>query len=415
MADTIDIDEFSTQPLEAIAKHLRKGSFCEIYERSNEKDTLGALKFMCIVDYSLQRWDNLYRRIEEVANPKLLTQLMQFHTYGSFKYYFYRVDDGIGKRVLQCKSCELIGPYALILSHMAIVHNQHVGLRKCAYCDRIDFKDHIEDDTLQQCYRNYLQRYGIAWDEKICGIMNDIHDLLKGMADKFKVTTRRDCAFRGIGYKTDEWLADGYDSELDENIQVFANRTPQIKAKNMSGRSRVLNNEFKRIIGKLYGGNNTVSRTPRQQSAATNLNGNDTIDDYDNGLLASDAAYDDHNSHSDSTQSQASSVNDNPNSASSNANGNDTMDDYDAANDDHYTSNDSTQSQSSSHNDNQRSVSFAPMAIARGDDENDNGPIQSGPSTVNVSSTPVSYTQISFGISFLGSLSHCSVFEFLNF
>lgn len=246
MAEIIDTDEFNT---DAIAQHLRKGPFASIFEQSSEKDDHNALKFMCIVDYNAQRLD-LYTRMLS-ADRKLLAQLMHFRSYGSFRYYDYQVGQEIGNRVLKCKFCELIGPYGCILTHMAINHNEHMPLKTCTYCNAIDLKKHFRDDSLHQCFVNYLRSNDIEVNETVFSIITEFYAMLEELSDKLAIKT---LAGRGRA------------------------------SKNISGRLSALDEEFNRIISYLYGGND-ASRL-LQQSTNSSFNELNTViisdDDDDN-------------------------------------------------------------------------------------------------------------------------------------
>lgn len=276
-SDPIDMDKFNT---EAIAQHLKKGSFAPIFEQSNEKDNDIALKLMCIIDFHAQKLD-LYKRVQDSKSPKLLTKLMQFSSFGTFKYFDYQVGKRIGKRVLKCKFCELVGPYGLILTHTVINHNVHIGLKNCAYCHRTELNEHLNEDVLHECYAKYMEREHIERDEVVCDIVTEFYAMLKRLSDKLKITTPRHHSFGGKGHKDAERFGRGGDNDIDtdENETVFKIR----KSKNISGRSGPLDREFKRVISILYGGNN-FSRLIQQQSVNAYSNGNDqaiTISDVD--------------------------------------------------------------------------------------------------------------------------------------
>lgn len=249
MTEIVDNDEFN---IEAIAVHLRKGPFASIFEQSNEKDDHVALKLMCIVDYNVKRW-GLYKHMQD-TNPRLLAQLMQFQSYGKFKFYDYQVGHEIGKRVLQCKFCDLIGPYGYIFTHMAINHNDHSPLKTCAYCNRIDLKKHFGDDSLHPCFANYLRTNAIEWNENVCNIVTNFYDMLKELANKFKIIT----------------------------IRTFAGRRSD--SKDISGCLVALDEEFKHAISYLYGGND-ASRL-LQQSSNSMPNG---FGDDDDTIVISDS------------------------------------------------------------------------------------------------------------------------------
>lgn len=268
MAETIDTVECNIQ---AIAQHLQKRPFAPIFVRSNEKDDHIALKFMCIIDYNVQRW-SLYAQMN-AAGPKLLAHLMQFNSYGTFKYYDYNVGHEIGKRVLKCKFCELIGAYGLILTHMAISHNTHIGLKVCSYCNRYDLKKHCEDNSLEECYAGYIRSNEIQWDENVCNTVTNFYDMLKKVSEKFNIKTIRNYGFAGKGHQVNERLDRNYGGDIDVNVTVYRIRTPNVKNKNISGHMDKLDKEFNRVMGILYGGNN-ASRMLQQSEASAISNGN---------------------------------------------------------------------------------------------------------------------------------------------
>lgn len=275
MADTIE-NEQQQFNIQAIAQHLKKGLFAPIFEQSAEKTDPVALKMMCVVDYNVQCW-NLYHRMQAVG-PKLMRQLMQFRSYGTFKYYDYLVGSDIEKFVLKCKFCDLIGPYGYILTHMAINHDTHIGLKLCVYCKRIDLKQHFVNNSLDDCYAEYIRNNDIEMDEDVCDIVTAFYDTLKGLAAKFKIKTLRNYGFTGKGRQVSERLPRSYGSDIDRNIKVIRVLTPSIKAKNISGHVDALNHEFKRVMSFLYGGNNDSRMM--QQATGANSNGcdqNDTI------------------------------------------------------------------------------------------------------------------------------------------
>lgn len=121
-----------------ITSHLCGRPIARIFEQSREKDTAVALKLMCILDFHIDR-SNLYTQIQ-ATNPKLLAQLMKFHTFASYRFFDYAVNKDFAKRILRCKFCDLVGRHANILSHMAINHNCHIGLKMCVYCNRVELK-----------------------------------------------------------------------------------------------------------------------------------------------------------------------------------------------------------------------------------------------------------------------------------
>lgn len=286
MAEAIDIENFN---IESTAQHLQKGPFAPIFEQSDEKDNPIALKLMCIVDYYAQRWD-LYTSIQGSNSLKLLQQLMQFRSYGSFKYYDYPAS--MGKRVLQCKFCDLTASYGLILTHMAINHNAHIGMTMCNYCNSTELKRHFDQNSMGECYANYIQRNGIEVNETVCKIVVDFYAMLKKISDKFKITTVRNNTFTGKGYSVVERLDRDYDSDVDQHVTVYTSRTPMNKKKTITGHLAELDREFGRVISNLYGGNNASRLMQQQQQQPANAVGSETIviSDDDDGVDGDDNA-----------------------------------------------------------------------------------------------------------------------------
>lgn len=186
--------------IEQLIEYLQKQPIAPILAESKEKDDTTALKLMCVVDHYTAKNDH-YKKMAN--NPKLIKQLLKFNSYSHFKYYDCRVQSGLENYVLKCKFCELIGPYAVIMSHMATNHNAHVSHTICAFCSRKDLKEHLKTDTLNQCYREYQTKYDInenVLDEKV-KIVDEFYALLKQLAKALDVTIFRNELFTGVGQR----------------------------------------------------------------------------------------------------------------------------------------------------------------------------------------------------------------------
>lgn len=174
-----------------IIEYLQTRPIAPILEQSDEKGNIVALKFMYILDNETER-SQLYDRIRNAKSASLMQQLMQFHTFKSFKFYDYNVKRGLKTFVLQCTACKLIGPYPYILSHMAINHNLHIASKMCGYCDRVELQKHFDSNTLGRCYGNYLRDRNIYdWDANVCKIVVEFYDMLKRVSDQFSIITIR--------------------------------------------------------------------------------------------------------------------------------------------------------------------------------------------------------------------------------
>ena len=105
-----------------ILEHLASRPIAPIVDKSTEKSNTKALKVMCILDHGLDV-AGLYTEIK--ATPKLMAQLLNIHSFASFKYFKYSLVKEAKKdnQILKCKRCELIAPYAVVLEHMAINHD----------------------------------------------------------------------------------------------------------------------------------------------------------------------------------------------------------------------------------------------------------------------------------------------------
>lgn len=235
-----------------IAQHLQKRPFVRIFENSREKNNINALKLMCILDFHTEH-SGLYAKIGQSSLPKLQSNLLQFREFHKFKYYNYRVDPRIRDRVLQCKFCELIGPYTYILTHMTINHNVHMGLKMCVYCKHKELNIHFNDRSIEMCYQRYLQRHEIVEstiDKNVCEIVGDFYRMLKVLSKQLNTYCSRDHRFTGHGHRRVEKLNDDYGNDFPREVTVFRQNN------DTTLHSSSLDQEFKRIISILYGGNN---------------------------------------------------------------------------------------------------------------------------------------------------------------
>lgn len=249
----------------AIAIHLSKRPIALVLERSSEKTNPIALQLMCIIDYYMEE-RHLYARISKTQNPKLLMQLMKFHTYISFKYYDYRASRKIGDKILRCKFCNLIGPYAYILTHMAVNHNAHIGLKLCAYCNRQELKIHFNDGLFEHCYDHYIRKQQMIKDDEICEIVAAFYSLIKEIAEKLNICTVRNHAYAGTGYTSIAKIAQKYGRDFPSDCIIFQQRNFEKPIK-----SDTLQKEFVRVISFMYGGNR-ISRLVSNVETATDEN-----------------------------------------------------------------------------------------------------------------------------------------------
>lgn len=181
-----------------LQEHLSKRPIAPVFKnlKEHEKSDEIAQKFMCIVDYELNKND-LYARLNQTNSPKLLHELLGFHSYKSFTYYEYVSGSFLEGKFLQCKfdQCEFIGPYLLTLTHMAINHNTDVGSTICEYCNDQDLREHFLEDTFDECYQNYLDNKhisdGVIEENTVHQIILDFYNMLKECSKKLEVYTKR--------------------------------------------------------------------------------------------------------------------------------------------------------------------------------------------------------------------------------
>lgn len=262
--------------------HLKKQPIASIYENCNEKDNSIALILMCVVDFSIQRdARNLYDRMKNV-NPKLMSQLLQFHSYSMFTYYDYQMNKTkLGKLVFQCSHCQLIGPVACILTHLAINHNIHLPGSVCVYCKHKEFRRHFDDNTFDECYKKYILKNDIKWDENVCSIIYDFYDVLKRLAVTLNVCVSRQHGYAAKGRASVEKLNQDYGKDFPTECTVFNQKTPQSKAtsKNVLTQFQTLFKVFVDIVSYQYGGNRTSRLTQTQPTRKDVI----VINDNDDG------------------------------------------------------------------------------------------------------------------------------------
>lgn len=240
--------EAAKDEIARITAYLRGRPIARIFEQCHEKDNIIALKLLCILDHEMNRL-NLYSEIN-ASNPKLLALLMQFSSFAAFRYYEYAVRKDIGARILRCKFCNLVAPYAYVLAHMAINHNTHVGLKICAYCNRVELNKHFDDKSLEQCYHKYIQQnewHNHEWNVTVRDIVTKYYQLLKALARSFDVYTVRHKQFIGRGYSAVEKLSQSYGDDFPNVCKVF--KQPVRRQINDLSTSVEFDVFFKRIMG----------------------------------------------------------------------------------------------------------------------------------------------------------------------
>lgn len=172
-----------------LLEHLQSRPIAPIVNGSKETTNLSALKVLCILDHQLEV-NELYPEMNEM--PKLMGQLLRFHSFGSFRYIHYKLPKhvNVDDKILKCKQCELIGSYPLMLNHMTINHNIHISAAQCLWCEKATLQNHLEENSLDRCYENYLEKQQFS-SIKYPNVFEKFYNLLKKIAQKLGVKVAR--------------------------------------------------------------------------------------------------------------------------------------------------------------------------------------------------------------------------------
>ncbi|XP_055297568.1 uncharacterized protein LOC129566057 [Sitodiplosis mosellana] len=198
----------------------------------DEKNDEIALKFMSIVDYELER-KNLYTRIRSTNLPKMLQELLGFKSYKSFAYYEYINNSKLDGKNVQCPYCQLFGPYASMLTHLAINHNISIGYKICFYCHHWELKDHFDSESsLQICYENYLQQHEISDIVRdsfaVHQIIKDFYSVIKQLSVSLGVVTQRQIhRYAGKGLGKPEEINVEHGDDLSSTTTAYKQKAPR--------------------------------------------------------------------------------------------------------------------------------------------------------------------------------------------
>lgn len=242
----VDTSDSNVKMNSKLTEHLQERDIAKILAQSTEKNDEVALKLMCIIDHALLK-RNFYTKMK--TEPKLIHQIIGFKSFCSFNFWKYiKPQKFPSDYVLECSKCKLIGPYYLILSHMATTHNFHVGSNKCLYCKHVDTKVHIEDNTLQHCYEGYLKKNGIE-NTSYPVVIVEVYEMLQELARILGVLHTRTDVYTAKGRKRKEnWFGFDEGGDINETVLVFENSTKTPIDLNK------LDTLFKRVIEDFYGG-----------------------------------------------------------------------------------------------------------------------------------------------------------------
>lgn len=220
-----------------LQNHLKSRPIAPIFEglKTHEKTNEVALRFMCVIDSEMSK-KNLYDRINATDYPKILHELLGFHSYKDFTYYEYRDNIEFDGKLLKCQygQCQFVGNYMLILTHMAINHKMDIGSQMCLYCDENEeLKKHFQEKTFQACYDRYLDHMrrlndisdDFIEDNAVHAIISDFYEMLKGCAHKLDVVaTRRLHEYMGKKFQQSEQLPREGSNEMSRRVSVLRPR-----------------------------------------------------------------------------------------------------------------------------------------------------------------------------------------------
>ncbi|XP_055299910.1 uncharacterized protein LOC129567266 [Sitodiplosis mosellana] len=199
-------------------EHLSGRPIAPIVETWTENSSMISLKIVCILDYKLEK-SGLYEKM----TPKLMMQLLNIHpSFDLFKYFKYYLEKevNIAGRVLKCKCCEMIGPYLMMLEHMAINHNMHASAVLCMWCEKINLQAHNTSNSLDMCYENYLKKNKFS-TTTFPNVIVQFYDLLKELAKILGVLTKRYKQFKNTLVNKNETISfDQNDDSMSSKIIV---------------------------------------------------------------------------------------------------------------------------------------------------------------------------------------------------
>lgn len=204
-----------------VIEHLKSRPMKSVVRTSMELESDVALKVMCVLDYYLDH-RSLYSRIQN--EPKLLEQLIRFNSFASFRYFKYcnKQKYRLNGTLLQCEHCELIGTSVDVLEHMVLNHGHHKSTEHCFWCgdSKSKIQSHIESNTLEKCYQNYLENLNLHLDHKCPTVIGDFYKLIRQIANELGVLSKRRYYNATFLEKTETISIDDDDDDLCETIQV---------------------------------------------------------------------------------------------------------------------------------------------------------------------------------------------------
>lgn len=244
-----------------ILNHLMARPMSSILKKTQSENEV-TLKLMCIIDHWLEK-SQLYADI--LQYPKLLEQLLRFKNYERFQYFEYKMNKKpFGQLLLACQCCEFVAPYNITMEHMVLNHGRHRSAGECQWCCQLKIHEHIESDTLEQCYHEYIDKYQINVNPRVCKLIDAVFMQLRLLADNLGVRTTRSSEYRAHNSIRTEIIAldDSDDDDLCNKVLVSK---PWVRNKMM--KSDRLNKLFQEAM-RYFDNDKKQIRYMRDQSVA---------------------------------------------------------------------------------------------------------------------------------------------------
>lgn len=217
-----------TNMSEEILAHLMARPIASIVKLQNSESE-EALKLMTVIDFMLEK-SQLYAEI--LQYPKLLEQLLRFKSYDRFHYFEYKMKKvPFGQCLLICQCCEFTAPYATTLEHMVLNHGRHLSGEQCQWCQKSGIREHIDSNTLKQCYCDYADLNQIKVNSHVIRLIGDVFSQLRLLAVNLGVRTTRQASYRACistGVETivsDDIVDDELSSEVVVTKPVVRNKS----------------------------------------------------------------------------------------------------------------------------------------------------------------------------------------------
>lgn len=264
-----------------LREYLSRQEFAPILKEVPDKQTdcVWALKLMCIVHYEVDQ-DSLYDELKK--RSQLMCQLMNFD-YCLFKYYHYQTLNKTLNCRLKCQYCSLVADYSCVLTHMAITHNAHVGLKKCAYCDPrnpTDLSKHTVAE-FKQCQEEYYKKHSITTKKDLMEtfLIENFYKCMGRIAKKLKVVVLRNRWYGGVAQNQIEQLANKHGHDFPQLSVAF------------SANSKIIDDQaffqYFELVAKKLGINLESSEENLLSHNVTNISASYTVSILNNSSISS--------------------------------------------------------------------------------------------------------------------------------